>query len=70
MFGLGEGERGGIDAELIFGGGADEGFGVNGAGEVHVEVGALGHVGEEELELQGIGADGLEGARSASFGGR
>ena len=35
----------GIDAEEIGGGVLDEGFGVDGAGEMHVEVGALGHAG-------------------------
>ena len=69
VFGFGEGERGGIDAELIFGGGANKGFGIDGAGEVTVQVGAFGHVGEEEFEFEGVGAGGFEGARGRQFGG-
>ncbi len=69
LFGLGERERGGIDAELIFGCGANQGFGVNGAGEMHVQVGAFGHFGEEEFEFEGVGASGFEGARGFQFGG-
>ena len=38
--------------------------------EVIVQVGALRHVGEEEFEFEGIGADRFQGTRGAAFSGR
>ena len=57
--------RGGIDAEEIGGGVLDEGLGVDGAGEMHVEVGALGHAGEEGVEFERALLCGVEGADGA-----
>jgi hypothetical protein len=57
----------GIEAEVIFGGGANPGFGVDGSGQVVVQVGALGHVQQKIAQLQGTGACGVEVAGSAFF---
>ena len=70
VFGLGKGERAWIDAELIFGGGANPGLGVDGTAEVTVEVGALGQIDEEGCKFEGIGAHSFECARGAEFRGR
>jgi hypothetical protein len=43
----------GVDAEVLLDGFGEEGFGVDGAGEMHVEVGALGEGLEEGVELAG-----------------
>ena len=48
--GLGEFEGDGVDAEAVLGGVAEEGFSVDGSGEVDVEVGAFGDVDEEGAE--------------------
>jgi hypothetical protein len=66
----------GGDAEALASGFGDEGFGVHGAGEMHVEVGALGEGFEEGVEfarahllcsVEGVGGAGFagrEGGRS------
>ena len=66
---FGEGEGGRTDAEEIGTAISDKGFGVDGAGKVHVEVGAFGHLDEEGMELEGVGLSGVEGAGGAHFGG-
>jgi len=63
--GLEEGVGVEVDAEAIDGGLLEEGFGVDGSGEVHVEVGALRHFGEEGVELEGGFAGGIEGCDGA-----
>ena len=42
----------GIDAETVGGGVLDEGLGVDGAGEMHVKIAALGHAREEGAEFE------------------
>ena len=60
----------GIDAEALLDGLGEEGFGVDGAGEVHVEVGALGEGLEEGVELGGPRLwPRFEGAGGAGFAG-
>ena len=49
--GSGEREGDGVDAEALLDCFGEEGFGVDGAGEMHMEVGTLGHGGEEGIEL-------------------
>ncbi len=57
-----------IHAEIVFGGGANPGFGVDRAGEVVVQVRALGHADEKCVEIQRIGAGEIERVRGAIFG--
>ncbi len=48
----------------------DEGLGVDGSAEMHVEVGAFGHVDQEGMEREragGVGLCGVEGAHGAGF---
>ena len=67
--GLGEFESGGVDAEAVLGGVADEGFRVDGAGEVDVEVGAFGELGEEGAQGErALVLIAEEGACGAGFG--
>ena len=67
--GLGEIESGGVDAEAVFAGVADEGFRVDGAGKVDVEVGAFGELGKEGAQGERAACDrGLIGAGGAGFG--
>src|SRR4029077_608834 len=68
FLGFEECERGEIDAESVFGAGANPSFGVDGAGEVAVEVSAFGHAQEEVVKLERILADGFEGAGGALLG--
>ena len=63
--GFEEAHRFGIDAEEIGGGVLDEGFGVDGAGEMHVKVGTLGHASEESGEFEWALPGGVEGADGA-----
>jgi len=59
-----------IDAEILLCGFGEEGFGVDGAGEVHVEIGSLGEGLEEGVELGCAGLfGGVEGALGAGSGG-
>ena len=68
---LEEGVRGEVHAEIVFGAGANPGFGVDRAGEMVVQVRALGHAGEKRVEVQRIGASKIERMRGAIFrGGR
>ncbi|MDX6459812.1 MAG: hypothetical protein QOE55_3509 [Acidobacteriaceae bacterium] len=65
---LEEAESGLIDAEVVGGALGDQGFGVDGSAEVHVEVGALGHVCEEGVERERAGGfGGVEGTGGAGF---
>jgi len=58
----------GIDAEALLCSLGEEGFGVDGAGEMHVEIGALGEGFEEGVELGCAGFFGvLKGALCAGF---
>ncbi len=60
----------GGDAEAFARGFGDEGFGVDGAGEMHVQVGALGEGLEEGVEFAGAElCGGVEGAGGAGFAG-
>jgi hypothetical protein len=61
-FGFEETHRLGIDTEEVGGGVFDEGFSIDGAGEVHVKVGALWHAGEESREFKWALFRGVEGA--------
>jgi hypothetical protein len=45
--GLDQAEFDGIDAEVVGGGVPEEGLGIDCAGEMHVEIGALGHLLQE-----------------------
>ena len=59
-----------VHAEVVFRGGANPGFGVNRAGEVVVQVRALGHADEKRVEIQRIGAREIELVRGAIVGRR
>ncbi len=50
-----------IDAEEIGGSILNKGFGIDGAGEVHVEVSTLGHAGEKSGEFEWALFRGIEG---------
>ena len=57
-----------VDAEVFLDGLGEKGFGVDGAGEMHVEVGALGEGLEEGIELAGAKSfGGVKGAGGAGF---
>ena len=51
----------GIDAEKIGGGILNEGFGIDCAGEMHVEIGPLWHAGEKGGEFRWALSRGVEG---------
>ena len=53
----------GVDAKLLLRGPGDEALGVDGAGEVGVEVGTLGHAMEESAQRRSIFARRFEGGR-------
>ncbi len=57
----------GVHAEIVFGGGADEGFGVNGAGEMDMQIGAFGHFEKPRAKSERICARDFEAARGAGF---
>jgi len=60
-----EAEGGGVDAEQIGRSVFDEGFGIDGAGEMHVQVSAFGHAGEKGVELKRAAACDVEGTDGA-----
>src|SRR5271157_4135820 len=62
-------ERRKIHAEIVFGAVANPRFGVDGAGEVSVQVGAFGHSAEKFMQLERIRPRRLERARGATFAG-
>ena len=62
-------ERHGIDAEAVLDGFGEEGFGIDGTGEMHVQVCALRHGPEEAVQAAGAETPGsLEGAYGAVLG--
>jgi len=65
---LAEGQSGGVDAQVIFDGFGDEGFRVDGTGDVDVEVGALGHFEEPGVESDGRRSGDLQAAVDAVLG--
>ena len=67
--GLEEGVGREVHAESVFGCVANPGFGVDRAGEMDVQVGALGHASEKCVKIQRIGAGEIERVRGANFGG-
>ena len=68
--GFGEGEFDGVHAEAVFGGILEEGFGVDGTGEMHVEIRAFGHALKPGMELERAGlAGGGKGGLGAALGG-
>ena len=65
-----EAEGGGVDAEMVGGGVGEEGFSVDGAAEVHVEVSSFGHAAKKCVEGEragGIRLCGVEGADGAAL---
>lgn len=64
---FGKGKFCGIDAELVFGSGANPGFGINGAAEVVVQVGAFGHAEKKVAKLEGILAGAFETKLSSAL---
>ncbi len=68
---LGEAEAGRVDAQAVFGGVADEGLGVDRAGEMDVQVGALGKIAEKSAQRLGALVQvGLVDEGGARFGPR
>src|SRR5260370_10118970 len=65
---LRESELGKIDAQMIFGGGANPGFRVNSAAQMIVQIGALRHADQKVTELKRILPRALEVEFSALFG--
>ena len=69
--GFGKGLLYGVAAEAVLRGILEEGFGVHGAVEMHVQVGALGHRLEEGVERRRASASGgVEGCGGTGFGGK
>src|SRR6266513_4399661 len=64
---LRESELGNIDAQMIFGCGANPGFRVNSAAQMIVQIGALGHPEERATKLKRILPRGLELELGALF---
>ena len=64
-----EAEGGGVDAEMVGGGVFEEGLRVDGAGEMHVQVGALGHLLRKAWSARRALLCGVEGADGALFPG-
>ena len=58
--------RGG-DAKLVLCAVCDEGLRVDGAAQVHMQVGSLGHVHQESMQVERVRARGVEGADGAVF---
>jgi hypothetical protein len=63
-------EQGGVNTKALGDGFGDEGFCVDGAGEMHMEIGALGHGFEQGVEFTGAHAfGGVEGRGETGFAG-
>ncbi len=59
-----------VDAETVFAPDAEKGLGVNGAVQMIMQIGALGHAGEKSAERERVGAHAVQSLRGALFGGR
>jgi hypothetical protein len=66
-FGFEEAHGFGIDAEPVGGSIFDERLGIDGPGEMHVQVSALGHTREESIEFEGAQLRGIEGTNGTLF---
>ena len=64
---FGKAECGGVDAEEIGSGILDEGFGIDCAGEMHVQVRSFGHADEEGVELERALSGNVESMNGALF---